>query len=425
MSLKNSFAQENPLRMFIYESTAHGYDMFKDLWDVAVASENQLAIFIGWWRNANYRIHRDDKRFKAYWDNHLSPLEREWVGAVKGLYGFEIDAEQMAWFRWMMQELVGDEQMMMQEHPPTAEYAFIQTGDAFFNLKKVADHEKSIRREKPEYFNFRFGMSFTATSLHESNSKRYSLRVWRHPVKGAFYVVGADPAYGSSDTADRFVIQVYRCYAEGMEHCAEFCSSQINVYQFAWVLSYLCGYYGPSLLNLEVNGPGKLVLTEMDNLRKEMNSTRTVESRDMANVLGYIRSYMWVRPDQGMHGTSSNSRGWITSAATKPRLMNTFKDLFERGMLDVKSPECLEEMKTVIRDGDSIVGSGRNKDDRVIAGALASVAYNEKLRIKLLRTGISRPKSESAELRNTTVADDRASRQVGDLLKRLGVVRTS
>ena len=47
--------------------------------------------------------------------------------------------------------------------------------------------------------------------------------------------VGADPAYGSSDWADRFCIQVYRCYADGLDRVAEFATSELNTYQFAWV----------------------------------------------------------------------------------------------------------------------------------------------------------------------------------------------
>jgi hypothetical protein len=88
-------------------------------------------------------------------------------------------------------------------------------------------------------------------------------------VDTAYYVIGADPAYGSSDWADRFCIQVYRVYADGLEQVATFATSELNTYQFAWVIAHLAGAYKNSTLNLEVNGPGQAVINELRNLKRQ------------------------------------------------------------------------------------------------------------------------------------------------------------
>ena len=161
-----------------------------------------------------------------------------------------------------------------------------------------------------------------------------TLKVWEEPIDTAYYVIGADPAYGSSDWADRFCIQVYRCYADGLDQVAEFATSELNAYQYAWVIAHLAGAYKNSTLNLEVNGPGQAVIQELRNLKRQAAVLGGQTGRDLMDVLSHMTNYIWRRNDT-IGGNLSNAIGFQTTAATKERMMNYMKDYFERQMMDV------------------------------------------------------------------------------------------
>ena len=124
-SLQASLAETNPERLFIYETTAQGYNSFYDMWDSAKDAKSKRAIFIGWWRNQFYRKGKDTMEYRVYWDGKLSPEERKWTRAIKALYGVDIDDEQIAWWRWNLNEKTRDETLMYQNFPPTEDYAFV------------------------------------------------------------------------------------------------------------------------------------------------------------------------------------------------------------------------------------------------------------------------------------------------------------
>jgi hypothetical protein len=419
-SLLASLAQTNPNRLYIFESTARGFNMFHDMYVTAKRALNQRAIFCGWWRNEFYAAEPDSNVYKVYWDGKLTSEEKEWTRDIKKLYDFEINSRQLAWWRWMMAEGIKDDALMYQEFPPTEDYAFIMTGTSFFSNSRCTDAMKLAK--KIDYDNYRYvmGVNFQDTEVKQSTEKMATLRVWEEPVDTAYYVIGADPAYGSSDWADRFCIQVFRCYADGMEQVAEFATPEMNTYQFAWVIAHLAGAYKNSTVNLEVNGPGQAVINEMNNLKRQAVALGGKISKDLLDVLGSMQNYIWRRNDS-MGGLSS-SIGFLTTSATKERMMNYMKDLFERGMLAIYSEDTIEEMKTIVRDGGSIEASGRNKDDRVIASALACVAFSEQVQPKLIAMKYTR---EVARAQDEKTSEQIAvGRSVANYLKAIGVYGT-
>ncbi|NDH69253.1 MAG: hypothetical protein EBY22_15405, partial [Gammaproteobacteria bacterium] len=79
----------------------------------------------------------------------------------------------------------------------------------------------------------------------------------------------------------------------------------------------------------------------------------------------------------------------------------------------------IEEMKTMVRDGGSIEASGRNKDDRVIAAALATAAFAEQVQPRLIAQKITRSISKTQD--DFTPEQLTVGRNVSDYLKRIGV----
>ena len=416
-SLLASLAQTNPNRLYIFESTARGFNMFHDMYVTAKRALNQRAIFCGWWRNEFYSADPASNIYKVYWDGKLTGEEKEWTRDIKKLYNFEITSRQLAWWRWMMAEGIKDDALMYQEFPPTEDYAFIMTGTSFFSNARCTDAMKLAKKIDHDNYRYVMGVNFQDTEVKPSTEKMGTLKVWEEPVDTAYYVIGADPAYGSSDWADRFCIQVFRCYADGMEQVAEFASPEMNTYQFAWVIAHLAGAYKNSTVNLEVNGPGQAVINEMNNLKRQAVALGGKISKDLLDVLGSMQNYIWRRNDT--MGGLSNSIGFLTTAATKERMMNYMKDLFERGMLAIYSEETIEEMKTIVRDGGSIQASGRNKDDRVIATALACVAFSEQVQPRLINMKYTRAIARAQD--EKTAEQVAVGRSVANYLKAIGV----
>ena len=417
-SLLASLAETNPLRYYMFESTARGFNMFHDMWTTAKRAKTQKAIFCGWWRNQLYATDPKSDVYKLYWDGKLSAEEKEWTRDIKKIYNYEINSRQMAWWRWKLHEGLKDEGLMYQEFPPTEDYAFVMTGSSFFSTARCTDAMKEAKRLDATYYRFSMGANFQDTELLQSTARLATMVIWEEPVAQGYYVIGADPAYGSSDWADRFCIQVYRCYADGLDQVAEFCTSELNTFQFAWVICYLAGAYRNSTLNLEVNGPGQAVINEMRNLRRQANAMGGRDGQSLNDVLGNMQHYLWRRNDT--MGNISNSIGWVTTHSSKERMLNYFKDYFERNMLKVCSIDLLDEMKSVVRDGGSIAAYGRGKDDRVIASALACAAFAEQVQPRLIANRITKQQKESQDAAGESAEVAQVQRQVGNYLKALG-----
>ena len=416
-SLLASLAETNPHRLYLFESTARGFNMFHDMYVTAKRARTQRAIFCGWWRNELYSLDPEGMTYKVYWDGKLTGEEKEWVKDIKKLYGVEINSRQMAWWRWKMIEGIKDESLMYQEFPPTEDYAFVMTGTSFFSNSRCTDAVKALKKRSFDCYRYSFGVNFQDTEVLKSTERLGTLKIWEEPIDTAYYVIGADPAYGSSDWADRFCIQVFRCYADGLEQVASFATSEMNTYQFAWVIAHLAGAYKNSTLNLEINGPGQAVINELKNLKRQAAAMGTALGKDLMDVYGNMQNYIWRRNDT--LGGVSNSIGWLTTAATKERMLSYMKDFFERGMMDIVDMDTIEEMKTMVRDGGSIEASGRNKDDRVIACALATAAFAEQVQPRLIMQKITRNISRIQD--DFTPEQLTVGRNVSDYLKKIGV----
>ena len=386
-SLEASLAQSNPNRLFVFETTARGYNQFYDMWDTATRASTQNAIFVCWWRNQFYSALPGSNLYEVYWDGRLTPDEREWARQVKLEYGYEIKPAQIAWWRYTVNEIIKDETLSLQEFPWTPELAFVQSGSNFFSASRLSDEMRVAQKYKGVHHRFVIRNHFEDCEVIASKPAVSNLVIWDTPVHGAYYVIGADPAYGSSEWADRFCCSVYRCYADGLEQVAEFATADCSTYSFAWVIAYLAGAYKGALVNLEVNGPGQAVWQEMLNLKRLAASGTSKFGPGLYDVLSNIQSYLYKRLDSF---GAPNAYMWKTTTDTKERMMNIYKDMFERGMLIVKSKDALDEMKNVTRDDGFLGAPGRGKDDRVIAGALAAVAWADQLRMRLVQGGITR-----------------------------------
>lgn len=102
ISLQQALAKEYENRLFVWESTARGYEgIWYDMWNDAVADEEgQKTIFVGWWSHPLQRFERDSRRFARYGSEPPTEREKRRIDAVREAYTWEVTQEQLAWYRW-------------------------------------------------------------------------------------------------------------------------------------------------------------------------------------------------------------------------------------------------------------------------------------------------------------------------------------
>lgn len=110
-----------PNTLIIIESTAKGYDYFKELWDGACDGKNDFEpLFCAWWELDEYRL--------PCGELELTEEEQE----LKKLYN--LDNEQIAWRRWCIRNNCGnDVNTFKQEYPSCPEEAFLASGECIFD----------------------------------------------------------------------------------------------------------------------------------------------------------------------------------------------------------------------------------------------------------------------------------------------------
>jgi hypothetical protein len=397
-SFEEALAQSHPDRLFIYESTAKGMNHWYERWlDAGKDTATKHRFFIGWWSNPLNTLSKKDQRFEIYGKAPPDAPEQELIEGVREQHKIRISQEQLAWRRWKDSKEGADAGMLQQNQPWLADDAFVQSGHSFFQTRSLQqDLSRVYGVEGAEpilYRGYRYSMGndfFTVKLELIDDPERIDdveLRVWHEPVKGAKYVIGADPAFGRSEWKDRHAISVWRCYADRLVLCAEYAAHHIDTRQCAWVLAHLAGAYRDCVVNLELTGPGRAVMEEFDHKRAQMRAEmyeKAMASREWDDFLSTASWYLSHRPDSigagYMYNTEMNFR-------VKFEILNQLRDNYVTQLLDISSAPLLEEMMTVVQDGNDICAAGRGKDDRVFAAALANKAWIDWVRKVMIQNG--------------------------------------
>jgi hypothetical protein len=402
-AFKSSMSSIYPHRLQIWESTANGFNHFEAAYQAAKDNPATRVMFVGWWRDERNAFPVGHPLYKLYCpDCSLTNFERSRVRAVRGQYGFEISMPQLAWYRWKLREEFGDdESMMLQEFPFTDEDSFQATGSKYFSGPVLT--AASVAARKVAFTTWRYRIDSTVRRwqdlrVHGVNDVRGELKIWEQSSRYGHYVASCDPAYGSSDAADRTVIQVWRGFAECLVQVAEFCTPVVSTYQCAWVLAHLAGFYGQLDCGviLEITGPGMAVWQELQRLQDEFRNIRPEDDReDVRNLFRHMKHYLYRRADS-MAGDLAYQ--WRMTEDLKRGVMAKLKDAMELGRIVPRSVPLIEEMRHVVNDDGYIAAEGGYKDDRVIAAALALEYYRAWLARRLMNQGLTRERSHGIEV---------------------------
>ena len=402
-AFENSLSDVNPDRLYIYESTARGPNKWKSMWDEARKDSTHCkCIFLGWWSKQGQMIPQDHRDFQMYGTYPPSDKELDKIKRVKELYGHEITVEQLAWIRRRMDptaqaegdanpEFEGDP-FRIQEQPWDEFEAWQVTGSIFFAPEKLTDQYNKNISSDFKTFMYIVSDEFAFTQvLKAPNAKMVELKVWEQPSNDGCYVIGIDPAFGTSETNARSAIQVCRCFADGIDQVAEYAWPLITAEHLAWVIASLLGWYGGNAAEvryaLELNGPGMASFTALKSLKFQLeNGYQPKEIRDkgLGDVFRNVKTYVYNRADSMGSGFNYHIK---TTRSTKGSMLEQLRNSVSTGKLRVRSADLIEEMRLVERDkddGDIIGVPSGSKDDRVMAMAFAVHCWEEKVRRNLI-----------------------------------------
>lgn len=225
--------------LVVIESTANGYNEFKDLWDGAAAGTNGWTpLFIAWFHEAEYRMEVTEG---TVWDEEEQ--------ALMAAYGLE--PEQMAWRRWCIRtNCHGDKRVFQQEYPSTPEEAFLFSGTPFF------DNEKLLLRlaaapEPVDVGSFVYPEPEAGEAPADwrwaSDRRAGFVRIFALPEPGVPYVIGGDTAGEGSDKFTAWVVD-NRTGQQAAE--MEFTFSELLYARQIYCLGL---YYNQALLAVEIN----------------------------------------------------------------------------------------------------------------------------------------------------------------------------
>lgn len=414
-AFKNSLSDVNPDRLYIYESTARGYNQWEEIFKNARADPTHCrCIFLGWWSKETQVIPRDHADFVMYGEAPPTIREIAKIRAVKEQYHHEITPMQLAWYRRKMDPSLAargdkddDDPLKIQENPWTEEEAFQQTGSTFFPPQELTD--QSAKYASSRHKNYMFGRGtefFDVRAYTTSVGRQIELKVWEEPDVDAAYVMGIDPAFGTNELNDRSAIQVFRCYADGLDQVAEYAYPLINTRQLAWVIAALLGWYGSGNNEvryiLELNGPGTAVFNELRSLKFQLDNAyrlKEYEERGLQDIFRNVRTYIYSRPDSLGAGYNFH---FVTTTRQKVTILERMRDFVANGTARFRSMAVIDEMKSIRREGDSIGAPSGRKDDRVLAAALSIHAWEEKVRRTLIASRRTREAEQARKRQSIT-----------------------
>ena len=336
---------DEPYTLVIVESTANGFDEFKDLWDTAVKAQRDgdddgfIPIFFPWYEMSEYR--------RTVPPNFV-PTQEE----LELQEQFGLDLEQIVWRRWCIKvNCGGDINMFHQEYPATPEEAFISTGQSVFDKNQLIKRIEEVRNV--EYIRGSFYYDYNdempkgkkISNIRFVESKDGMIRLLKKPENGVPYVIGGDTAGTGSD---KFISQVLD-NTTGMQVAVM--SHQFDETMYTRQIYCLGMYYNTALVGIETN-----------------YSTYPVKELER---LGYPKQFVRHREDSYLQQVTAQF-GFCTTSVTRPLIISILKEVVQDHIELIGDIETLEEMLRFIYNNDYRAEAAQGAhDDLVMALAIA------------------------------------------------------
>ena len=326
-----------PGTMVVIESTANGFEDFKERWDAAVAGENDFEpVFFAWFENPDYAM-------PVVPGTEWTPEERELRDA------YRLTDEQLQWRRWCIANNCGGSlDMFRQEYPASPGEAFLHSGTGVFDNEQIV-----LRLERLPGPAGRG--EFADGEWTESETGAITL--YELPEEGVPYVLGGDTAGEGSDyftaividnVSGRIAAKLRQKYSEP-EYVRQICA--------------LGRFYNDALVAIETNFSTYPVmkLQEMEYPNQYSREREDTYTRQM-----------------------KKSYGFRTDRQSRPRAIANLVEVFSSHPEWFTDRELLEEMLTFCYNEDHRPEALAGKHDDLVMGAAITYAVRHQQRMTVL-----------------------------------------
>lgn len=326
-----------PGTMVVIESTANGFEDFKERWDAAVAGENDFEpVFFAWFENPDYSM-------PVVPGTEWTPEERELRDA------YRLTDEQMQWRRWCIANNCGGSlDMFRQEYPASPGEAFLHSGTGVFDNEQIV-----LRLERLPGPAGRG--EFADGEWTESETGAITL--YELPEEGVPYVLGGDTAGEGSDyftaividnVSGRIVAKLRQKYSEP---------------EYVRQIYALGRFYNDALVAIETNFSTYPVmkLQEMEYPNQYSREREDTYTRQM-----------------------KKSYGFRTDRQSRPRAIANLVEVFSSHPEWFTDRELLEEMLTFCYNEDHRPEALAGKHDDLVMGAAITYAVRHQQRMTVL-----------------------------------------
>lgn len=325
-----------PDTMIAIESTANGFEYFKELWDDAVAGKNDFVpIFIGWNELQEYKM--------TYTGFELTKEEKE----LQKTYGLTL--EQLTWRRWCIANNCGNDiEQFKQEYPINPEEAFISTGKCYFDKQNIINRIQEVKDVKPVkqgYFSYKYN-GLKILSYEWIEDKEGPIKIYEDVKKGYPYVLSGDTAGEGSDYFTGHVLN----NTNGKQVAV--IKQEFDEIEYTRQMYCLGKYYNNALIGIEANYT-TYPIQELERLQYPKQYVREKEDT-------YTKKH-------------DKAYGFKTTSITRPLILGELQTIMKELIELIVDVDTLKEGLTFIKNEKGRAEAQQGYHDDLIMGL--AIAY--------------------------------------------------
>lgn len=335
-----------PGTMLIKESTANGFNHFKEEWDKAKNQETDyIPLFIPWYWDDGYQMKTDSFIVADPSLGEIAKDERSLYEQMKS-EGIDNIEERLSWRRWCIRNNCnGKVADFQQEYPSTPEEAFIASGDCAF------DKEQLIKQLKLNKKPLAIGNIVKMDYKYEFRTNpQGDFQLWVKPKPRSMeeYIVSGDACSGSG--ADYASLQVR---AKRTNEVVMTYHGKCDADELAEKASLLGHYFHDAIIAIENDKYGFHANLKLKAIYGNVYVQETIDREKNIVTQRY---------------------GWETNSKTRPEMLGQLKEEIREGAIDINDATIIRECLTFIKNPDTKKEEAQEgcHDDTVMSCAIAS-----------------------------------------------------
>lgn len=340
----------------ILETTANGYNQYKDMWD---EDNNYEDLFFEWWKTAEYRLSFESPEKEAAFkekvqkspdDLKADPKEEKWIywkcKKILEIYG--LDWNQVYWYynKWKDKK-----EKILQEYPCNPDEAFLASGRCVFNKEKLISRKEYLKKiyEKCPPKRGRFAFEWNSpdaqdyivqSSIRWVDDPNGFITIYEDVKPGYPYVLAGDTKGEGKDFYAGTAIN-----NNTGNRCAVLHVQLRNSKPFTHQMYCLGLYFNTALIGIEMNW-----------------NTAPIEELER---LHYPRQYVRQAYDDLEH-KYIKAHGWRTDGNTRPLIIDKEIAVVEEHIELLNDITMINEALTFVEDKNNRPDAESSKHDDVL-----------------------------------------------------------